>query len=67
MSDKLAPAQRLYTVNEAADILGMGRSTLYRLVKSGRVSYRLMPTGKVRFVDADIKQIIEDAHRPAVA
>ncbi len=60
----VAIPDRLLTVEEAADLLGMGRSTLYRLIRSSRVPYRLMPTGQIRLSPADVDQILEDAHRP---
>jgi excisionase family DNA binding protein len=61
-----APAVSLYTVAEAAQLLGMGRSTLYRAVKAKQVPHRLMPgTDIVRFTDTDIEQIVADAYRPA--
>lgn len=56
----------VYTVNEAADILRMGRSTLYRLIKENRVPYRRLENG-VRLTNDDIDAILVEAHRPAVA
>lgn len=61
------PLPRLYTVAEAADALRMGRSTLYRLAKAGRVAYTLDPAGRIRFTEDNIDQILADGHRPAVA
>lgn len=57
----------LYTVDEAADILRVGRSTLYRSVKDKRVPYRIGLNGQFLFTAADLEQILEDAYRPAVA
>lgn len=59
--------RRVYTVEEAADLLDMGRSTLYRLVKKQQVPHRRLPTGVVKFTDADIDEILDDGYRPAVA
>lgn len=56
----------VYTVDEAAEILRMGRSTLYRLIRAGKVSYRLLDNG-VRFTDADLDEYLEAKHRPAAA
>lgn len=63
MTTKITPI--VYTVEEAADMLDMGRSTLYRLIKKQRVPHRRMPTGVVKFTQRDIDQILETAHRPA--
>lgn len=64
---KPPPIDRI-SVEEAAEILDMGRSTLYRLIKEHKVPHRVMPgTGKKFFTAADIEQIVADAYRPAVA
>lgn len=61
-------ARRVYTVEEAADLLGVGRSTLYRLIKAQQVPHRVMPgTGVIKFAETDIDTILEDGYRPAVA
>ncbi|MGY1845514.1 helix-turn-helix transcriptional regulator [Modestobacter sp. SYSU DS0875] len=57
---------RLLTVQEAAEVLGMSGSTLYRLINQQRVPYRIMPTGRIRLAPADISQILEHAHRPPI-
>ena len=58
---------KLYTVDEAAPLLNLSRSALYRLVKAERVPHRRWPNGRIYLTDADIAQILDDAHRPAVA
>lgn len=67
MSERPKLPRITFSVDEAADMLGMGRSTMYRLVKQGRVPYRVLPTGVKCLTQADIDQILEAAHRPAVA
>jgi excisionase family DNA binding protein len=67
MSDRPRLPRITFTVDEAADMLGMGRSTLYRLLKAQQVPHRVLPTGVKCFTQADIDQILADAHRPAVA
>ncbi len=57
---------KLMTVEEAASVLGIGRSTLYRLIRDCRVPFRLMPAGAVKFAPADIDKILASAHRPPV-
>lgn len=56
-----------YTVEEAAEILRMGGSTLYRLIKLKKVPYRILPTGRMGLAQADIDEILADAYRPAAA
>lgn len=67
MADKTLVRRVTYSVPEAADMLGMGRSTLYRLVKHKQVPHRVLPTGIKCFTQADIDEIIADSYRPAVA
>jgi excisionase family DNA binding protein len=57
----------IYTVPEAAEILRMGDSTLYRLIQRKRVQYTVLPTGVKCFTQADIDQILADGRRPAAA
>lgn len=61
------PVPHLHTVDEAAQKLRMGRSTLYRLAKAGRVPYTVDPAGRIRFTQHDIDTAIEAGRRPAVA
>jgi len=58
---------QIYTVEEAAGILRMGESTLYRLIQRKLVPYRILPTGRRCLTQSDIDQILADAHRPAAA
>lgn len=61
------PPIDVITVEEAADILEVGRSTLYRWMKHGLVPYHIKPTGFRYFTVDDLHQIVEDGQRPAVA
>lgn len=61
------PPRHFYTVAEAAQILRMGRSTLYELAKTGRIAHTVNPAGKVGFTQDDIDAALEAGHRPAVA
>lgn len=56
-----------YTVEEAAPLLRMGRSTLYRLTKKSLIGYTLDPAGRIRFTQGDIDAALEAGRRPAVA
>jgi len=63
-----ARVRLVYSVDEAAEMLGMSRAKLYQLVKAQVVPYRRIPNvAGVKFTQADIDQILADAHRPAVA
>lgn len=61
------PPHLLYTVTEAAQILRMGRSTLYEKAKAGQVTHTLNPAGKIGFTPADIDANLRAGHRPAAA
>lgn len=58
---------KLYTVGEAAEAMGLGRSTLYRAIRKGRVDYTLDPANRIRFTQDDIDAALEAGRRPAVA
>lgn len=62
MTRKALPT--FYTVEEAAPLLRMGRSTLYRAIRAGKVAYHVMPTGVIRFTDEDIEETLEWSARP---
>lgn len=63
-----ARARLVFSVEEAAEMLGMSRAKLYDLVKDQLVPYRrISGTAGVKFTQADIDQILADALRPAVA
>jgi predicted DNA-binding transcriptional regulator AlpA len=49
-------------------MLGISRAKLYELIKAQLVPHRrIKGVAGVKFTQADIDQILEDAHRPAVA
>ncbi len=43
------------TTGEAARYLGVGLSTLRRWAKAGRVRHTVMPSGRLRFTEADLE------------
>lgn len=58
----------LFTLEEAAEMLDLSRTKLYELVKKGLVPHRrITGAAGTKFTQADIDQILADAHRPAVA
>ena len=67
MPDQVAVGESVFTVEEAAEILRMGGSTLYRLINRKLVPHRILPNGRKCLIQADIDQILADAHRPAAA
>lgn len=66
MAEPIRPG-RVFTVEEAAEELRISRPTLYRLVKEMKVPHRKILGTGVRFTQSDIDEILERAHRPAVA
>ncbi|MCZ2804341.1 helix-turn-helix domain-containing protein [Modestobacter sp. VKM Ac-2983] len=66
-SQKHERPEHWLTPKELAGILGLGTSTVYRLVKQRRIPHRIAPTGVIRFTRADLAAIEEQAHRPALA
>lgn len=65
MARKALPT--FYTVEEAAPLLRMGRSTLYRAIRDGKVHYTLDPVGRLRFTEADIAANMAAGARPKAA
>ena len=55
---------KLYSRMEAAEMLGIGLTTLDKLRKSGKIgSYQAVPGGKVQFTDAQLESYLERAER----
>lgn len=68
MSRKNLPATKYLTVDQAAEVLGVGRSTLYRAVKKRRIPHHVDPIrGWVRFTQGDLDEIEAMSARPLVA
>lgn len=59
--------RRVFTVEEAAEQLGISKATLYRLVKERKVQHRKIHGTGIRFTQADIDKILADALREAAA
>ena len=50
----------LYTIKEAADLLGVGRTTMYELMNAGKLKQtKIGPRGK-RISDDELKRYIAD-------
>jgi excisionase family DNA binding protein len=63
-----APKITLYTIAEAADIIGVGKTTLYRAHWAGKLPHRVLPgTSMVRLTREDIDEYLADGYRPAAA
>ena len=53
---------RLLGVEQVADILGVGASTVRRLVRQGRLHpVRLVPGGRLRFTERGVQELIDEA------
>ena len=64
MPPKTTTTPKFYTVTEAAPLVGMSRSSLYRAIQDGtKVAYRVMPNGVIRFAQQDIDDTLKLAHR----
>lgn len=61
------PVRPLYTVEEAAPILRMSRSGLYRAIRNGRVTHTINPAGRIRLTPEDIEATLEAGRRQAAA
>ena len=67
MSDAAIVAQKLYTVEEACEVLDVGRSTLYGLIRERRIPFRRIGSRGVKFTQADLDEIIANSLQPVVA
>lgn len=52
---------RLFKINQVAEILGVGRTTVYQFIKEGRLGIRYLGEGKTlgRISAADIQSFID--------
>jgi excisionase family DNA binding protein len=48
----------LHTVNEAAELLGVGRTTMYELINSGQLKVTRIGTRGIRISDEELKRFI---------
>lgn len=68
MSEADLPQGRLHSITEAAQILRVGKSTLYKALNEGHVPHRRLPgTEIVRMSTEDIEAYLEAAKRSVVA
>jgi len=49
----------LLTINEASRYLGVGRTTLYQLIKSGELQKVKLVQGRTQFLKQDLDNFIE--------
>lgn len=56
---------KLYTVEEAAELLRISPDKLYRLRKAGEIPHRKIG-GAILFADEDIQTYLAACYRPAV-
>jgi excisionase family DNA binding protein len=50
----------LHTLKEAADLLGVGRTTMYELINSGRLKVTRIGSRGIRISDEELKRYIEE-------
>ena len=64
MKESRRMLMKLYSRVEAAEMLGIGLTTLDKLRKSGKIGYyQAVPGGKVQFTDAQLEAYLERAER----
>lgn len=51
----------LLTIDEAAALFRVDRSTVSRWAKQGRLRYVRLPNGRIRFKSADIEDVLQYA------
>ena len=57
---------KLYSRTEAADMLGIGLTTLDKLRKTGKIGYyQATPGGKVQFTQVQLDKYLERSERKA--
>jgi excisionase family DNA binding protein len=54
----MTPTPSLLTTSEAADMLGVHRSTIVRWANEGRIKAVSLPNGRYKFHRADIEEIL---------
>jgi excisionase family DNA binding protein len=59
----VAPEEWL-TTGQAAELLGVHRSTLLRYVEEGRLPARRLPTGHYRVRREDLEKLLEQGEQP---
>lgn len=57
---------QVYRVEEAARILKVGRSTLYRRIAAGKVPHRHLDGVGVRMTDDDLRAYLDRSARPVI-
>lgn len=65
MSTRSMP--QVYRVEEAAKLLNVGRSTLYRGIAAGKVPHRFIDGVGLRMTDDDVRDYLDRAARPVIA
>lgn len=58
-------AQRLLSIQDVAQMIGMCEKTVQRMTKEGRIPCTLTDGGHRRFKEEDIKKFLEDRHAQA--
>lgn len=58
MEDKIR--KYLYSLREAADLLGVGRTTMYELINGGKLKVTRVGLRGIRISDAELTRYIQD-------
>lgn len=50
----------LYNIKEAAELLGVGRTTMYELKQSGKLKVTMIGSRGIRFSDDELRRFIAE-------
>jgi len=51
--------EKLYKLDEAAQILSLKRLTIYRWVRAGRIKALRLPDGRLRIAESELMRVVK--------
>lgn len=57
--------ERLLTIKQAGEILGVSRWTIYKYIKEGHIAVAVLPSGRQRVVMSSLRDYIKSSIRKA--
>jgi len=55
--------EKLYKLDEAAQMLSLKRLTIYRWVRAGRIKAVRLPDGRLRIAESELEKVIKPDER----